>query len=95
MVEMLGHRRLLRNGFVLVQSRGSSEEQVRERIFDGLARLRLPDGRKMPVDLAKASFRVNGNSGIQHVHRAAGKRGRRTKRGRGGDEQGDRKESAT
>lgn len=80
---------------MLVQSRGSSEEQVRERIFDGPARLRLPDGRRMPVDLGEASFRMNGNSGIPHVHRAAGKRGRRTKRGRDGDEQGDRKESAT
>ncbi|WP_165935838.1 MULTISPECIES: hypothetical protein [unclassified Bradyrhizobium] len=49
----------------------------------------------MPVDLGEASFRMNGNSGIPHVHRAAGKRGRRTKRGRDGDEQGDRKESAT
>ncbi|WP_448043299.1 hypothetical protein [Bradyrhizobium liaoningense] len=78
----------------LDQSRGSSEDQVRERIFDVLVRLRLPDGRKMLVDLAKASFRVNGNPGIRHVHRAAGKRGRRTKRGRGSDEQGDRKESA-
>ncbi|WP_128925378.1 hypothetical protein [Bradyrhizobium guangxiense] len=75
--------------------RGSSEDQVRERIFDVRLRSRLPDVRKMPVDLAKASFRVNGNSGIRHVHRAAGKRGRRTKRGRGSDEQGDRKESAT
>ncbi|MBH5389616.1 hypothetical protein [Bradyrhizobium diversitatis] len=49
----------------------------------------------MPVDLVKASFRVNGISVIRHVHRAAGKRGRRTKRGRGCDEQGDREESAT
>ncbi|WP_454648090.1 hypothetical protein [Bradyrhizobium liaoningense] len=81
---------------MLVQARGSSEDQVRERIFDGLARLRLPGAWKvMPVDLAKASLRVNGNSGIRHVHRAAGKRGRRTKRGRGSSEQGDRKESAT
>jgi hypothetical protein len=80
---------------LLNQSRGSSEEQVRERIFDLPVRLRLPDARKMPVDLARSSFPVNGNSGIRRVHRAAGKRGRRTKRGRGSDEQGDRKESAT
>ncbi|WP_440640106.1 hypothetical protein ACSHT2_01705 [Bradyrhizobium sp. PUT101] len=79
----------------LDQSRGSSEDQVRERIFDVLVRLRLPDDRKMLVDLAEAPFRVNGNPGIRHVHQAAGKRGRRTKRGRGSDEQGDRKESAT
>ncbi|WGD50211.1 hypothetical protein QA641_32045 [Bradyrhizobium sp. CB1650] len=92
---MLWHRKLLLRSGVRVAQARSSEDHIREGVFDVLLGLGLVVIRQMSVREAEMLLRVNGTPVVRSMRRAAGMRERRTEHGSGGGQQGYREGWAT